>query len=78
MKKQQILHVQYAFLYNLQYEQHPKKFPFATLFGGHKHRDKFNFFAESERGCGPQDPVWRVDRNKREKVKKKTKNAHSF
>ena len=30
-----------------------KKFSFATLFGGRKHRDNFNFFADSELGCGP-------------------------
>ena len=34
-----------AFLYNL-YE-HNGKFPYATLFEGRKHRDKFNFFSES-------------------------------
>ena len=46
----------------------PTRFPFqpvrtrryiffflATLFWGRKHRDKFNFFSESELGCGPQD-----------------------
>ena len=42
-KKQQILHVQRAFLYNL-YEHHCK-FPFVTLFGERKHRDKFNFLS---------------------------------
>ena len=47
--------MQRAFLQNL-YE-HDIKFPFATLFGGRKHRNKFNFFSESELGCGPQDPV---------------------
>jgi len=75
-----VLQVQCAFLYNL-YE-HDRKFPFATLFGGRKHRDKFNFFADSELGCGPQDSVGkfayichfkRVDGNKLEKVKKKTR-----
>ena len=44
---------------------------------GRKHRDKFNFFSESEIGCSPQDSVGRftfifhfkrVDGNKREKV----------
>ena len=40
MKKQQILHVQRAFLYNL--FEHHCKFPFVTLFGGRKYRDKFN------------------------------------
>ena len=43
MKKQQILHVQRAFLYNL-YEHHCK-FPFVTLFGERKHRNKFNFLS---------------------------------
>ena len=43
MKKHQILHVQRAFLDNL-YEHHCK-FPFATLFGGRKHRDKFDFLS---------------------------------
>ena len=43
MKKQQILHVQRAFLYN-QYEHHCK-FPSVTLFGEHKDRDKFNFLS---------------------------------
>ena len=44
-EKRQILLVRRAFLYNL-YE-HNFKFPFATLFEGRKHRDKFNFFSES-------------------------------
>ena len=44
-----------AFPQNL-YE-HDVKFPFATVFGGRKHRNQFNFFSESEIGCGPQDPV---------------------
>ena len=47
--------MQHAFLYNL-YE-HDVKFPLATLFGGHKHRDKFNFFSESELGWVPQDSI---------------------
>ena len=60
-----------------------KKFPFATLFGGRKHRDKFNFFAKAELECGPQDSVGkftyichfkRVDGNKLVKVKNKNKN----
>ena len=55
MKKDKILHVPRAFLYNL-YE-HDRKFPFATLFGGRKHRDKFNFFSESEIGCGSKTPL---------------------
>ena len=55
INEKHILHVQHAFLYNL-YE-HNVKFPFATLFGGRKHRGKFNFFSESELGCGPQDSV---------------------
>ena len=79
MKKQQILHVQRAFLYNL-YEHHRQKISFATLFGGRKHRDKFNFFAESELGCGSQNSLGkftyicdfkRVYGNSREKVKKR-------
>ena len=44
-EKRQILLVRRAFLYNL-YENNGK-FPFATLFEGRKHRDKFNFFPES-------------------------------
>ena len=36
-RRQKILHVQRAFLYNL-YE-HDVKFPFATLFGGRKHTE---------------------------------------
>ena len=46
--------MQRAFLYNLYV--HDGKFPFATLFEGRKHRDKFNFFSESDLaiGCGPQ------------------------
>ena len=54
-KKQQILHMQRAFLQNL-YEC-DVKFPFATLFGGRKHRNQVNYFSESELECGPQDPV---------------------
>ena len=30
--------------------------PFA-FWPGRKHRDKFNFFSESELGCGPEDSV---------------------
>ena len=37
------MHVQRAFLYNL-YEHHCK-FPFVTLFGERKHRDKFNLLS---------------------------------
>ena len=33
------------------------KFPFATLFGGRRHKNQFNFFSESELGCGPQVSV---------------------
>ena len=47
--------MQRAFLQNL--FEHDIKFPFAMLFGGRKHRNKFNFFSESKLGCGPQDPV---------------------
>ena len=54
-KKQQILHVQRAFSYNL-YEHHRKKFPFVTLFGGRKHKDKFNFFADSNLGAVLKTP----------------------
>ena len=81
-KKQQILQVQRAFLYKL-YEPHRKKYIFATLFGGRKHRDKFNFFAKAELECGPQDSggkftyichFKRVDGNKLVKVKNKNKN----
>ena len=43
MKTQQILHVQRAFLYNLC--EHQCKFPFVTLFGERKHRNKFNFLS---------------------------------
>ena len=49
------MHVQRAFLSNL-YE-HDAKFHFATLFGGREHTEKFNFFSESELGCGPEDSV---------------------
>ena len=49
------MHVQRIFLYNLYV--HGRKIPFAPLFGGRKHRGKFNFFSESELGCGPQDSV---------------------
>ena len=64
---------------------HDRKFPFVPLFGGRKHRGNFNFFSESELGCGPQDSVGkfsytfyfkRVDGNKREKVKKKKTRIH--
>ena len=27
------------------------------MFGGRKHRNKFNFLSESELGCGPQDSI---------------------
>ena len=54
-KKQKILHVQRAFFYNL-YEHHRKKIRFATLFGGRKHRDKFNFFADPNLGAVPKTP----------------------
>ena len=47
--------MQRASLQNL-YE-HDVKFPFATLFGGHKYRNLFDFFPESELGCGSHDPV---------------------
>ena len=43
-EKQQILHMQCAFLYNL-YE-HDRKVPFATMFGGLEHRNKLNFLSE--------------------------------
>ena len=65
------------FSYNL-YE-HDRKVPFATVFGGRKHRNKFNFLSESELGCGPQDSVGkftfichfkRDDGSKRGNVKK--------
>ena len=28
-----------------------------TLFGGRRHKNQFNFFSETELGCGPQDSV---------------------
>ena len=33
------------------------KFPFVTLFGGRRHKNQFNFFSETELGCGPQYSV---------------------
>ena len=47
--------MQRAFLQNL-YE-HDVKFPFATLFAGRKHTNQFDFFSESELGCGRQDSI---------------------
>ena len=75
---------QRAFLYNL-YE-HDRKFPFTTLFGGRKHRDKFNFLSESELGCGPQDslgssPIFAILKELKEintKKLKKKKRAFIF
>ena len=72
--------MQRASLQNL-YE-HNLKFPFATLFGGRKHRNLFDFFSESELGCGPHDPVgkftniyhFKRDERKARKFKKKTTN----
>ena len=69
--------MQRASLQNL-YE-HNLKFPFATLFGGRKHRNLFDFFSESELGCGPHDPVgkftnichFKRDERKARKLKKK-------
>ena len=64
--------------------EHDRKVPLATMFGGRKHRNKFNFLSEFELWCGPQDSVGkfnfichfkRVGVNKRGKVKKK-KSAH--
>ena len=61
------------------------KMPFATMFGGRKHRSKFNFLSESELGYVPQDSVGkftfichtkRGDGNKRGKVKKKKSAFH--
>ena len=43
------------FFYNL-CEHHRKKFPFATLFGGRKHTDKFSFFAHPNLGVVPKTP----------------------
>ena len=43
------------FFYNL-YEHHRKKIRFATLFGGRKHRDKFNFFADPNLDAVPKTP----------------------
>ena len=76
-KKQQILHVQRALFYNL-YEHHRKKIRFATLFGGRKHRDKFNFFANPNLGAVPKgsSPIFAILRelteiNSKKKKKKK-------
>ena len=76
------MHIQRASLQNL-YE-HDVKFPFATLFGGRKHRNLFDFFPESELGCGPHDPVgkftnichFKRDKRKARKFKKKKKNKN--
>ena len=69
-----------AFSQNL-YE-HDVKFPFATLFGGRKHRNQFNFFSESEIGRGPQDPVLKFTilremKEKRENLFKKIKQTNN-
>ena len=58
------------------------KFPFATLFGGRKHRDTFNFFSQSELAiwCGPQDSEGKytyICHIKRIEINAK-KNVHSF
>ena len=75
------MHVQSAFLYNLY--KHDRKFPFATLFGGRKHKDKLSL-SESELGCGPQDSVEkftyifyfkRIDGINAKTLKKKKKEA---
>ena len=74
--------MQRASLQNL-YE-HNLKFPFATLFGGRKHRNLFDFFSESELGCGPHDPVgkftnichFKRDKRKARKFKKKNKQTN--
>ena len=57
-----------------------KKFSFATLFGGRKHRGNFNFFADSELGCGPSarlrkgsSPIFAILRECTEKNPKKLK-----
>ena len=80
--------MQRAFLQNL-YE-HDVKFPFTTLFGGRKHRNQFDFFCESELGCGRQDPIGKFtyicyfERDERKarkfflKQTNKQKNTHSF
>ena len=46
-----------ALFFNYDLYEHDVKFPLATLFGGRKHRSKFNFFSESELGCVPQDSL---------------------
>ena len=71
-EKQQIVHVQHAFLYNLYENNH--KFPSVTMFRAEEVNTGTN---ESEFGCDPQDSVGkftyicqfkRVDGNKRKKV----------
>ena len=84
-KKQQILHVQRALFYNL-YEHHRKKIRFATLFGGRKHRDKFNFFANPNLGAVPKgsSPIFAILRelteinSKKKKKKNNNKKNNAF
>ena len=76
--------MQRAFLQNL-YE-HDVKFPFATLFARRKHTNQFDFFSESELGCGRQDSIGkftyicyfkRDERKARKFLKKKKTNKQT-